>query len=106
MTLCFLMVVFAVVERLSDRHLEDRVVAISAIPDWVLCQQFKMEDRGPTPLDRLVPYEKIGKIEVRIGRIWRPRFSGMTKKYAGLHCVLVDEKMLLVMWLESNIWSP
>ncbi|RXI06509.1 hypothetical protein DVH24_025645 [Malus domestica] len=44
-----------------------------------------MEDRGPTPFDRLVPYEKIGKIKI-------PRFSGMSDKYAGLHCVLVDEK--------------
>ncbi|KAB2600229.1 hypothetical protein D8674_010500 [Pyrus ussuriensis x Pyrus communis] len=46
-----------------------------------------MEDRGPT-LDRLVPYGKIG--------IWRPRFSGMTDKYGGLHCVLVDEKVNVI----------
>ncbi|TQE13608.1 hypothetical protein C1H46_000615 [Malus baccata] len=51
-----------------------------------------MEDQGPTPLDRLIPYEKIPNIKVHVYRIWRPRFSGMTDKYASLHCILVDEK--------------
>ncbi|CAN6540155.1 unnamed protein product [Malus baccata var. baccata] len=51
-----------------------------------------MGDRGPTPLDQLIAYAKTGKIKVRICRIWRPKFSGMTDKYGGLHCVLVDER--------------
>ncbi|RXH98452.1 hypothetical protein DVH24_010777 [Malus domestica] len=55
-----------------------------------------MEDQGPTPLNRLISYEKIPKIIVHVYRIWRPRFSGKTDKYASLHSILVDEKSYLL----------
>ncbi|KAB2627580.1 hypothetical protein D8674_021198 [Pyrus ussuriensis x Pyrus communis] len=53
-----------------------------------------MVDQGPTPINQLVPYERIVKIKVRICRIWWSRFPGMTYKYTGLHCILVDERCL------------
>lgn len=40
-----------------------------------------------------MPYKKVVKIKVRVCRILRPKFSGMTNKYTGLHCILVDEKV-------------
>ncbi|XP_028947759.1 uncharacterized protein [Malus domestica] len=46
-------------------------------------------------IDKLQPYVKAAKIKVQICRIWKSTIPGTVQKYIALHCILLDEMIVL-----------